>query len=84
MISNELFDQFANVIADKVAAKLAAHQKPAKRLLTARETAEYIGRSPEAVKQMTARGELPTVRAGRRVHYDLAALDHWIAENTIQ
>lgn len=81
MIPNELHE-LADAIAAKVAVKLAANPRN-KRLLTAQEAAEYIGRTPEAVQKMAQRGELPTVRAGRRVHYDIRALDRWIEENSI-
>jgi len=81
MIPNELLDQFADAIAGKVAAKLAVHKAPAKRLLTAKEAAVYLGRSVNAIQHMTSAGELPAVRVGRRVHYATEDLDRWIVAN---
>ena len=81
MIPDDLLEQFADVIAVKVAAKLAPQRAPAKRLLDAHEAAAYIGRSLASVKHMTIAGALPTVRVGRRVHYDISDLNRWIEEN---
>lgn len=80
MIPNELLDQFAETIATKVVAKLDTG-RPVKRLLTAKEAAEYIGRSTGAVQHLIARQELPTVRNGRRVHVDIEDLEKWIERN---
>lgn len=82
MVPNDVLDQLAESIASKVAARLAPARAP-KRLLSASDTATYLGRSLSAIKHMTAAGELPTVRVGRRVHYDLADLDRWIASNKV-
>lgn len=83
MIPNELLDQFASTIAEKVAAKLATSRPSERRLLTAKQAATYLGRSLGAVQHLTSSGELPTVRSGRRVHYDLRDLDQWISGNRV-
>lgn len=83
---NEFMLQLADLIADRVILKMKTETGPVKnrkRLLTAKEAADYLGRSWEAIKHLTARGELPTVRAGRRVHYAIEDLDRWIAENKV-
>ena len=51
-----------------------------KRLFTVDQTAEYIGRTPYAVRHMIAKGELVKVQRGdNRIFLDRADLDRWIA-----
>ena len=48
-------------------------------LVTVREAARMLAISPRALWGITApRGELPAVRLGRSVRYDLADLRRWI------
>jgi excisionase family DNA binding protein len=52
-----------------------------KRLLTPRETAEYLSISKARVYELTRRGELPVVVLGsRQYRYDSQELDRMIAE----
>ena len=48
-------------------------------LLTPREAALALRVSVRTVQILTGRGELPAVRIGRLVRYDVAALKSWIA-----
>lgn len=51
-----------------------------KRLLTPRETAEFLSVSRQRVYELTRRGELPViVLGGRQYRYDLRELDQMIA-----
>jgi excisionase family DNA binding protein len=77
----ELINAFADMVAQKVAARLASSRRVEKRLLTAKEAADYLGRSKGAIQHMTAAGELPVVRNGRRVHYAVEDLDKFVQEN---
>ena len=47
-------------------------------MLTVSEAAAYIGRTPNALRCMIARGKVPAVRDGRAVHLDRADLDNWV------
>ena len=49
-----------------------------KRLLTIKEAAEYIGRSPRAVRALIKAGAFPSVVHDRRVFVDRTDLDAWI------
>lgn len=82
-VTDNVFDQFADLIADKVAARLAAQRPSPKRLLTAAEAATYLGRSLGAIQHLTSSGDLPTVRTGRRVHYAVEDLDRFVNENKV-
>jgi|GEM_PF-4878440 len=54
---------------------------PPPRLLRLRQAAEYLGRSPKAVRCMVKRGELPVIKSdsGRGAWLlDIADLNRWI------
>ena len=40
--------------------------------------AAYICRTPEAVRQLVKRAEIPYVKVGRRVQFDRDGIDRWI------
>lgn len=40
--------------------------------------AEHLGVTPEALRKMTGRHGVPCRRVGRRVFYELVALDLWM------
>jgi len=69
-------DALADAIAARVATQLSKSEEP--RLMTVDRAAEYIGRSPKALRHLIANGALPAVREGTRVHLDRADLDRWI------
>ncbi|HXB74698.1 MAG TPA: helix-turn-helix domain-containing protein [Candidatus Acidoferrales bacterium] len=48
---------------------------PTRRLLTAKQAGEYLGRSEHAIRQMIHKRQLPVVRDGRNVRLDLRDLD---------
>lgn len=50
-------------------------ERPRKRLYTIPEAAEYLGRTPWAIREMIWKGKLPAVRDGRRVLLDIQDLD---------
>lgn len=54
-----------------------------KRLLSYDEAATYLGRTVDALRQMVHRGQVPSVRCGRRTQFDVRALDAWIDEHTV-
>jgi len=56
---------------------MAAHDQH-HRLFRAREAAEYLGISERTLWTLGNCGEIPTVRFGRSVRYDLGDLDAWI------
>lgn len=54
-----------------------------KRLYSIPEAAQYLGRSPWSVRHLIWAGELPSVRAGRRVHVDVRDMDEFIERNKV-
>jgi excisionase family DNA binding protein len=58
--------------------------KPQKRLYSLPEAAVYLGRSEWSVRRLIWAGELPSVRAGRRVHVDLCDMEAFIENNKVR
>jgi excisionase family DNA binding protein len=58
--------------------------KTLKRLYSIPEVAEYSGRSPWSVRRLIWNGELPQVRAGRRVHVDVRDMEEFIEKNKVR
>lgn len=54
-----------------------------RRLLTAAEAAEYLGRTEGAVRQLVYRREIPFVKQGRVLRFDVRELDRWIDDHTV-
>ena len=55
--------------------------KVPKRLYTVPEAGQYLGRSSWSVRRLIWSGELPEVRAGRRIHLDVKDMDTFIDRN---
>jgi excisionase family DNA binding protein len=64
-----------------VTARRELHERPKKRLYTIPQAAEYLGRSPWAVRSIIWSGKLPAVRDGKRVLVDVYDVDRWIEHN---
>jgi excisionase family DNA binding protein len=73
---NAGLDALADAIAARVVARLSKSEEP--RLMSVKEAAAYIGRTPKALYHMIANGDVPAVREGTRVHLDRADLDQWV------
>ncbi len=65
------------------AAGLAATPKPWKRLYSLGEAAAYLGRSTWSVRRLIWNGNLPSVRAGGRVHVDVRDMDEFIDKHKV-
>lgn len=76
---HELREELRKLIHDAINDALAHHHgAPAKRWLTANETATYLGCSVRAVYRRIERGRIPTDAVkhhGRRLEIDRLALD---------
>jgi excisionase family DNA binding protein len=55
-----------------------------KRLLNAREAAQYLGLKLDTVYKKARLRELPSVRVGRCLRFDKKALDRLIEQHTIE
>jgi len=70
-------DGLVEAIADAVVARLQA-KRPNQRLFSVKEAAEYLGRTPAAVRNLIGRRLLPSVRQDGRVYLDRQDLDRII------
>ncbi len=62
---------------------MTTQAKPVKRLYNLPEAAVYLGRSTWSVRRLIWDGQLPSVRAGGRVHVDVQDMDQFIERNKV-
>ena len=55
-----------------------------KRLLNVRETAQYLGLQEDTVYKKARLRELPSVKVGRALRFDVVALDRYVEQHTIE
>jgi excisionase family DNA binding protein len=55
-----------------------------KRLLTVAEAAGYLGLQVDTVYKKARLGELPSVKVGRALRFDVKALERFVEQHTIQ
>jgi len=65
-------------------AQLGSNGRVGKRLLDARGAAEYLSLSVDTVYRMARLRELPSVRVGRALRFDLVALERYVEQHTIE
>ena len=64
--------------------QIGSNRAVGKRLLTTREAAEYLGLAEETVYKKSRLRELPSVKVGRSLRFDVQALEHYVEQHTIQ
>lgn len=56
-----------------------------RRLLNVPAAADYLGTTPDAVRKLVQRRQIPFMRQGKRaLRFDIRQLDAWISERTTQ
>jgi excisionase family DNA binding protein len=55
-----------------------------RRLLNVRETAQYLGLDEDTIYRKARLRELPSVKVGRSLRFDVEALSRFIEEHTIE
>lgn len=55
---------------------------PAGRLLDIPQLAEYLGKKERSVKHLVETNQIPVTRLGRRVYFDVVAIERWLKRNT--
>ena len=74
-------DELIGVRVAEAVREALSQTKPGRRLLTVAEAAEYLTVSRRYLANLTAAGDIPAVRMGRAVRYDVADLDAWIEQH---
>ena len=64
--------------------QLKLSEKLTKRLLNVREAAFYLGLAPDTVYTKSRLGEIPSVKVGRALRFDVKALDIFVEEQKRQ
>jgi excisionase family DNA binding protein len=60
------------------------NKRVGKRLLNVREAAQYLGLKVDTVYKKSRLRELPAVKVGRALRFDIEALDRFIEQHTIK
>jgi excisionase family DNA binding protein len=55
-----------------------------KRLLTVKEAAAYLGLAVDTLYRKSRLRELPSVKVGRSLRFDVRALERYVEQNTIE
>ena len=64
--------------------KFAMTGSVGKRLLTVREAAAYLGLQVDTVYKKARLRELPSVKVGRSLRFDVKALERYVEQHTIE
>ena len=63
---------------------MRSNRSVGKRLLNVREAAQYLGLKVDTVYKKVRLRELPFVKVGRALRFDLKALERFIEHNTVE
>lgn len=74
-----MVDAIADAVLARLRPALDIRVKP--RLLSIDQAAQYLGRTPKAVRCLIDKGEFPSVRPDGRIMLDVHDLDAWIDQN---
>ena len=75
-LPNALIETLAQRVAAIVLERLEATSS--RRWLTVDQAADYIGRTPEAIRGLVKRGELTAYKPDGRLQLDRVELDRWM------
>jgi excisionase family DNA binding protein len=64
--------------------RMRSNEGVGKRLLTVRETAQYLGLQEDTVYKKARMRELPSVKVGRALRFDVVALERYVEQHTIE
>ena len=64
--------------------KLRSNGDVGRRLLKAEEAARYLGLEVDTVHKKARRRELPSVKVGRSLRFDVVALERYVTEHAIE
>ncbi len=83
----EFLNTLADLLAEKYFERMDERIKKIpelRRLITAKEAAQYLSLSIETVYRMASQKKLPYLKIGDRVLFDLKALDRWIEKRMVR
>ena len=65
-------------------AQMRSNEIVGKRLLNVREAAQYLGLQADTVYKKARLRELPSVKVGRALRFDVVALSRYVEQHTIE
>ena len=65
-------------------AEIVSNEVIGRRLLNVREAAQYLGVEVDTVYKKSRLREVPCVKVGRALRFDVKALERYIEQNTIE
>jgi len=68
----------------EAATKIVSNGHIGRRLLNVREAAQYLGLEVDTVYKKSRLREVPCVKVGRALRFDVKALEHYIEQHSIQ
>ena len=80
---NTVLENFADAIAEKVAARIKAEDSNKPKYYTRKELCEILHVTNPTVIEMVKRGEIREKKIGGRILYDAAEIDEAVKENKI-
>ena len=66
----------------KEPASVVLNELIGRRLLNVREAAQYLGLEVDTVYRRASLGEVPCVKVGRALRFDVVALDRYVEQNS--
>jgi excisionase family DNA binding protein len=63
---------------------MLSNESVGKRLLNVREAAQYLGLQTDTVYKKARLRELPSVKVGRALRFDVKALSRFVEQHTIE
>lgn len=72
------------MMGQKNKAELVLNEVIGRRLLNVRQAAQYLGLEVDTVYKKSRLREVPCVKVGRALRFDVKALDRYIDEHTIE
>ena len=64
--------------------RMRSNERVSKRLLTVQEAAQYLGLQEDTMYKKARLRELPSVKVGRSLRFDVVALDRYVEQHTIE
>ena len=64
--------------------QMRSNETVGKRLLNVREAAQYLGLEVDTIYKKARLRELPSVKVGRALRFDIEALDRFVGQHTIK
>jgi len=71
-------------LLNKDAVEMVSNSFIGRRLLNVREAAQYLGLEVDTVYKKSRLREVPCVKVGRALRFDVKALDRYIEQHTIE